>query len=103
MGFDIDLTDSRNSVKKQQKVVKTTKVTCNECSRKLGQMLEVLPSLKNNIEIKHIYVCPCGGESFTVKVKHSAYFLSEEGLSVTSIADVGTNKYKSTLETHDGE
>lgn len=103
MGFDIDLTDSRNSKKKSQKIVKTTKVVCTKCSRKLGEMLEVMPALKNNTEIKHIYVCPCGGESFTAKVNHNAYFLSEDGLSVTSIANVGANKYKSTLETHDGE
>jgi len=103
MSIPTDLINSQNSTKTKIKIAKTTKVVCTQCSRKLGEMLETLPRLANNTEIKHIFVCPCGGESFTVKVNHSAFFLTEEGLITTSIVDIGINKFKSTVENHDGE
>jgi hypothetical protein len=90
----------KNSIKKRI-ALKTTKVACNTCCQCLGEFIETEPKLSNGTEIKHLYVCPCGGESFVVKSSYNAFFHSSEGLIVTSITNIGTNKYKSILEKHD--
>lgn len=103
MGFGVEVTDSNSLEKKQRKTVKTSKVVCTQCSRPLGELIETNPKLANDVELKHVFVCPCGGESFTVKVKYTTFFLAGEGLITTSIVDNGSNKFKSTLENYNGE
>jgi hypothetical protein len=103
MALIVEVTDSRNSEKKSRKTLKTTKVVCTQCSLQLGEMIETEPKLANNTELKHIFVCPCGGESFVVKVKYTAYFLANDGLITSSINDDGNNRFKSVLETFNGE
>lgn len=89
--------------KKHRKAVKTTKIVCTQCSRQLGELIETNPKLANGTEMKHIFICPCGGKSFTAKAQYTSFFLAGEGLITSSIQDEGNYKYKSTLENYDGE
>ena len=89
----------QNSVRKRISI-KNTKIKCNSCASPLGELIETEPKLNGNVEITHQYLCPCGGESFIVKSKYNAYFHSDAKYIVTSIANVGNNRFKSTLEEH---
>lgn len=88
------------SVRKKRNLIKSTKVVCNTCNRKLGEVMETDPKLACDAEMKHIFVCPCGGESFVVKTKYTSFFLSDETLLTSSIQDIGTNKFRTTLENY---
>ncbi len=86
-----------NSGKKRISI-KNTKIRCTKCSSLLGELIETEPKLSGDVEIKHQYLCPCGGESFVVKSRYNAYFHSDAKFIVTNIVNVGNNKFRSTLE-----
>jgi hypothetical protein len=96
--IEVEVKKPENSKKVTRRTVKTSQVKCTNCSRILGDLIEADPKLANDIEQKHIFICPCGGESFVVKVQYTAFFLSAEGLITSSIQEIGSNKFKSILE-----
>jgi len=62
------------------KLETTTKVICSACERQLGHSIETTRPGK---EFSHVYICPCGGDSFTIKTKSMSYFLSADNLTVS--------------------
>ncbi len=100
----ITVTEYEKIIEKNKKIAKETKVKCIDCSCQLGSVIETDtqsgPLLLR--DKKHVFKCPCGGESFTVKTTNDCYFLSDDKFQVTSINSETPTKFVYTLGRYDG-
>lgn len=80
----------------KRELLKSTTIKCNSCNKVLGELIETTPEL--DIEYKHEYVCPCGGETFVIKTENTTFFHSAEEFVVSNIINISNNKFRSILE-----
>lgn len=63
--------------KNKREILKTTKIKCTNCGTTLGECIETKRVRSLPAKQKHIFFCPCGGESFVFKTENDAFFHSE--------------------------
>lgn len=84
--------------KSEHKLENTTKANCSSCGRNLGHSIE---TSRPGREFSHIYICPCGGDSFTIRTKSASYFLSADSLAISD-TDFKNGDYIYTMIEVDG-
>lgn len=89
----IPVTITREAALADTVKVKATniEVKCSACGRKLGLMFDSDKFESKFKTRKHIFICPCSGESFSVFTHKYPSFLSESNCVLHDIITNGDN------------
>ena len=61
---------------------KETNITCSECRKTLGKIIEKQNKKEFDAKRKYNCVCPCGNEAYTIETDGPAFVFLEEGYKI---------------------